>query len=126
MSSDATHGIDQNMIHSKNLAALQRLRPEMFALLEEMARIQLRKAGEYAKDTDCYSNYTQAALDTGIEPWRYVQGRAAEKYQRHVELTLKNKFSETDGGYRESAIDQASCWLIGCILFEREELGTNG
>lgn len=113
------YGASKNTVESEALANLKRLRPRMFALLEECARVQTRKAREYASDADPYSNYRAAGAHIGKTAYEYVEMRLAEKMERQSQLMQKGIIEESEGGYRESAIDRANCVLIACDLYEQ-------
>lgn len=110
-----------DVIVSHALARLRRLRPRMFELLETMAEVQTRKAGEYATAEDPYSNYREAG-DAGGQPgWKYAEMRLAEKQARHKELVRKDLIDSADGGYVESAVDRANMALISLVMYEQDQ-----
>ncbi len=89
--------------------------PAFDALLEELRAIHNSKNHDYAEDDDPLSNFHRAAK-LGVEPWRGVLVRMADKWSR-IEQLSTGKVPKNES-LRDSLIDNAAYSLLAIILLE--------
>lgn len=88
-------------------------------ILAEMGRLHDKKQADYGRDKDPFAN-VNGSKEWGIRPWVGAMLRANDKIKR------LQKFAQTgqlaNEGARDSFIDLAVYSIIGCVLWEVEDL----
>lgn len=89
--------------------------PRFYALLNEIAELHSRKNHDYAKSDEPLSNFNRSRA-LGVEPWRGVLVRMADKWSR-IEQLAGGKVAKNES-LRDSLIDLAVYALIDILLLE--------
>ena len=94
--------------------------PRFYELLEEMRRLHDMKNADYSPG-EPLENLRASARWAGVEPWRGVLVRMADKWTRLVNLCSRGGRHEVpDETVKDTALDLAVYALLFIILWEEE------
>jgi len=104
-----------------DLNSLQTLHPktvELFALLDQIKSIAIKKSHDYAGDVDPMSNF-RLCETAGIPAWKGIVVRLGDKLSRIMNFAKKGELKVSDESVEDTCIDLAAYSLL-CLIMYRE------
>ena len=106
------------------LQALKTWRPDVYALMQEMARKQIQKGHDYSgADRDTFQNL-RASEDMGIPAWKGVMIRMSDKWRRLSNFARQEQFKVADESFEDTCVDLANYSLFVVLMFREAQHAT--
>lgn len=112
----------QDLPYTDPLQTIKTWRPDVYALMQEMARKQIAKGHDYSgADRDTFQNL-RSSEDLGIPAWKGVLVRMGDKWRRLCNFARQGKFAVTDESFEDTCVDFAN-YALFAVLMRRADQG---